>query len=268
MTDKINGQGFRPTDTAGTRRTDARSRRAAGSTAPTAAADELGGSRRHGEHHAVGLADEQARGARAAPAGRRCRIASARSRKPSLPARTTSTTKRVADQHDPVRSGAGRLTAARHSRTRNALSAVLDEQIRCARSHAERARPRERGARRRRSRTADCGRRPTRRGSSTALERLESSGAASRDGDDAARRRGWQRCSSSIASCKEQNQRNGALLKARSEQVRDRAERAARLGTRVLRLRAASSPRRAARARSARRERKRRQTHVGCKQTF
>jgi flagella synthesis protein FlgN len=53
-----------------------------------------------------------------------------------------------------------------------------------------------------------------------ALEKLESERNALAERDDAAGTAEWQRLREVIALCKEQNQRNGLLLKARAENVR------------------------------------------------
>lgn len=53
-----------------------------------------------------------------------------------------------------------------------------------------------------------------------ALEKLESQRRALARGDDADGAPEWQRLRDVIGRCKEQNQRNGLLLKARAENVR------------------------------------------------
>jgi flagella synthesis protein FlgN len=53
-----------------------------------------------------------------------------------------------------------------------------------------------------------------------ALEKLESERRGLVHGDDAADAPDWQRLRELIARCKDENQRNGTLLKARAETVR------------------------------------------------
>jgi flagella synthesis protein FlgN len=53
-----------------------------------------------------------------------------------------------------------------------------------------------------------------------ALEKLEAERLALAQRDDALRAAEWQRLRDVIAQCKEQNDRNGVLLKARAENVR------------------------------------------------
>jgi flagella synthesis protein FlgN len=99
------------------------------------------------------------------------------------------------------------------------LSAVIGEQVRCAEAMLQ-ALTRENQALAAGDANALASATEAKAQLVEALEKLESERCTIAERDDAARTADWQRLREVIAQCKEQNQRNGLLLKARAENVR------------------------------------------------
>jgi flagellar biosynthesis/type III secretory pathway chaperone len=99
------------------------------------------------------------------------------------------------------------------------LNAVIGEQLRCAEAMLETL-TRESQALANGDQTALGAATGTKAELVDALEKLESERRALAERDGAAGAAEWQRLREVISMCKEQNQRNGLLLKARAESVR------------------------------------------------